>query len=195
MAKITLDKNGLAKASGTLTVYNFDAKSGEFTGATSEYLPQGVGIPASACTIAPPQMDAGTVAVYRDSIWQTLADHRGETVYSTVDGATTLITVPGDYPTDTTTLTPATGFDKWDGAKWVTDTDAERAAAVQAAENEKAARIAEANSTTQAWQTQLSLGIITEADKASLTAWMKYVHSVQVVDTASPDVSWPDKPR
>lgn len=77
----------------------------------------------------------------------------------------------------------------------MTDTDAQRAAAVQAAESEKAARIIEANSTMQAWQTQLRLGMITDADKASLTAWMKYVQAVQGVDTGSaPDVSWPEKP-
>lgn len=53
MTKITLDKNGLAKVAGTLTAYNFDGLTGEFTGAGDEYLPQGVGLPANACTIAP----------------------------------------------------------------------------------------------------------------------------------------------
>ncbi len=195
MAKITLDKSGLAKASGTLTVYNFDAESGEFTCATDEYLAQGVGVPAFACSSAPPATGAGFVAVYRDASWQAVADHRGEKVYSTADGTAQLITAPGDWPAGTTTLAPATGFDKWDGEKWVTDTDAQRAAAVQTAENEKAARIAEANSTTQAWQTQLRLDMITDADKASLTAWMKYVQAVQAVDTsAALDIAWPEKP-
>ena len=194
MAKITLDKSGLAKASGTLTVYNFDAESGEFTGATDEYLAQGVGVPANACSSAPPAADTGFVAVYRDGSWLTVTDHRGEKVYSTADGTVQLITAPGDYPAGTTTLAPATGFDKWDGEKWVTDMDAQRAAAVQAAESEKAARISEANSTTQAWQTQLRLDMITDADKASLTEWMKYVQAVQAVDTGTaPDIAWPEK--
>ncbi|MDN4629107.1 tail fiber assembly protein [Erwinia sp. PsM31] len=195
MAKITLDKNGLAKSAGTLTVYNYDSLSGEFTGATDEYLPQGVGVPACACSSAPPSAKSGLVAVYRDCGWQTVADHRGETVYSTADGSATAITAPGDYPAGTTTQAPATAFDKWDGGKWVTDSDAQRAAAVSEAEAEKAARISEANSTTQAWQTQLRLDIITDADKASLTAWMKYVQAVQAVDTAAPDIDWPEKPN
>ncbi|MEZ0583261.1 tail fiber assembly protein [Erwinia sp. STN24] len=195
MAKITLDKSGLAKASGTLTVYNFDAESGEFTGATDEYLAQGVGVPAFACSSAPPAIDAGFVAVYRDGGWLTVADHRGETVYSTIDGSATEINAPGDYPAGTTTQAPATDHDQWDGEKWVTDTDAQQAAAVQAAEDEKAARIAEANSTTQAWQTQLRLDIITEADKASLVAWMKYVQALQAVDaTTAPTIDWPRAP-
>ncbi|WP_414147540.1 tail fiber assembly protein [Erwinia sp. BNK-24-b] len=195
MATITLDKNGLAKASGTLAVYNFDAQSGEFTGTTGEYLPQGVGVPANACSSAPPVIGAGFVAVYRDGGWQSVADHRGETVYSITDGSATEITAPGDYPADTTTQAPATSYDQWVGGKWVTDMDAQQAAAVQAAEAEKAARIAEANNTTQAWQTQLRLDIITDADKASLTAWMKYVQEVQAVDTTvALDVTWPEKP-
>ncbi|WP_312045510.1 tail fiber assembly protein [Erwinia sp.] len=194
MAKTTLDKSGLAKSAGTLTVYNYDSLSGEFTGATDEYLPQGVGVPACACSSAPPSAESGLVSVYRDGGWQTVADYRGETVWSTADGTATAITAPGDYPEGTTTQAPATVFDKWDGEKWVTDGDAQRTAAVSEAEAEKAARISEANSMTQAWQTQLRLDMITDADKASLTAWMKYVQAVQVVDTASPDIIWPIKP-
>lgn len=195
MAKITLDKSGLAKAAGTLTVYNFDSLTGEFTGATDEYLPQGVGVPACACSSAPPSAETGFVSVYRDGGWQTVADHRGETVWSTADGTATAITAPGDYPEGTTTQAPATAFDKWDGEKWVTDSDAQQAAAVSEAEAEKAARISEANTMTQAWQTQLRLDMITDTDKASLTAWMKYVQAVQAVDTAVPDIVWPEKPN
>lgn len=195
MVKITLDKNGLAKASGTLTVYNYDANSGEFTGATDEYLPQGVGLPANACNIAPPSAGAGLVTVFSNGSWQAVADHRGETVYSTADGTAQLITEPGDYPVGTTAIVPSTDFDKWDGEKWVTDADAQQAAAVEAAESEKAARISEANSITQAWQTQLRLDIITDADKSSLTKWMKYVQVVQAIKTGTTqDVVWPEKP-
>lgn len=195
MTMVTLDKNGLATASGTLTVYNFDSLTGEYTGTTNEYLAQGVGIPAGACTTAPPVSDTGRVAIYRDGSWQIINDRRGETVYSTSDGSAQLITAPGDYPAGTTRLAPTTGFDKWDGAKWVTDAGKQQAAAVQVVESEKAVRIAEANSITQAWQTQLMLGIITDADKASLTAWMKYVQDVQAVDIdAGQDTVWPKRP-
>ena len=56
--------------------------------------------------------------------------------------------------------------------------------------------MSEANSITQAWQTQLLLGIITDADKAMLTAWMKYVQAVQAADVSgAPDISWPEKPQ
>lgn len=195
MAKVTLDKNGLAKSAGTLTIYNFDAVSGEFTGSNDEYLAQGVGLPANACTAIPPEAEGGHVAIYIDGSWQVVVDHRGETVYSTADGKMLLVSALGNYPAGTTTLAPSTDFDKWDGEKWVTDTEAQRAAGLQAAESEKIARISEANSVTQAWQTQLRLDIINDEDKASLTAWMKYVQSVQSVDaTTSLDITWPVKP-
>jgi len=196
MAKVTLDKNGLAKSAGTLTIYNFDAVSGEFTGSSDEFLAQGVGLPANACITEPPATEAGRVAFYRDGSWLDVADHRGETVYSVTDGAAILIDVPGDYPADTTPLKPATAWDKWDGEKWVTDPAEEKAAAIKEAIERKALLITEANSTTQAWQTQLRLDMITDADKASLMAWMKYVQDVQAVNIhEAPDITWPQKPQ
>lgn len=196
MAKVTLDKNGQAKSAGTLTVYNFDSLAGEFIGSADEYLPQGVGLPACACAVAPPQTEAGSVAVYRDGGWQTVPDHRGETVYSTGDGSATVISEPGDYPAGTTLLAPETVFDKWDGEKWVTDADAKQAAVVDDAARKKSTLISEANGVTQVWQTQLLLGIITDADKASLTAWMKYIQAVQSVEPAdAPVIIWPQKPQ
>jgi len=194
MAKVTLDKSGLAKSAGTLTVYNFDAVSGEFTGSNDEYLAQGVGLPACACLPAPPDAQAGMVAVYQDGSWLSVPDHRGETVYRVCGGVPVKITAPGDYPAGTTTQAPATAFDKWDGEKWVTDSDAQQQSLLDAAASEKSARVSEANGITQAWQTQLLLGIINDADKALLTTWMKYVQAVQSVDTTTLDIIWPVKP-
>lgn len=196
MAKVTLDKNGLAEASGTLKVFNFNSLTGEYTGSTDEYLLQGVGLPASACSEAPPQTRMGSVAVYRDGGWMIETDHRGETVYSIADGSASIVSALGDYPAGFTTLAPATAFDVWNGEAWETDKQAQTKSAISAAEAEKSGRIAEAGSVTQSWQTQLMLGIITDADKASLTAWMKYMQAVQAVDvSAAPDISWPVKPE
>lgn len=195
MAKVTLDKNGLAKSAGTLTIYNFDAISGEFTGSNDEYLAQGVGLPANACITAPPVIEAGLVAIYQDRTWTAVADHRGKKVYSVTDGAAVMINAPGDYPADTTPLKPATAWDKWDGEKWVTDSAKEKAAAVKEASERQALLIAEANSITQAWQTQLRLDMITDKDKASLVSWMKYIQAIQNIDISiAPDVSWPPRP-
>jgi len=194
MAKVTLDKNGLAKSAGTLTVYNFDALTGEFTGSSNEFLAQGVGLPANACITAPPDAEAGQVMLYRHDNWLAVTDHRGEAVYSVADGAAVMINAPGDYPADITPIKPATAWDKWDGTKWVKDAEAEREAKIIAGAKERSTRIAEANSLSAAWQAQLLLGMIKD-DKERLTAWMAYVQKIQRVDVLStPYVTWPDRP-
>jgi hypothetical protein len=70
MAKVMLDKNGLARSAGTLTVYNFDAASGEFTGSNDEYLAQGVACPQMPAS--PPALSGRQAAVYRDGNWQVV---------------------------------------------------------------------------------------------------------------------------
>ena len=62
------------------------------------------------------------------------------------------------------------------------------------AEKQKAQILQTINETTQMWQTQLLLGIITDDDKASLTDWMKYAQQVQAVDTSKSPAKWPETP-
>lgn len=194
-SSVTLDADGLAEASGILTVYNFDPETGLSTGSSPEYLAKGVGIPASSTHEAPPDDVAGMACIFKNGKWTQIADHRGEEVYSTTTGLKSVITELGDYPADVTRLAPSTSFDKWDGSKWVTDETAQKLSDVNAASQMKASLINEANSTTQAWQVQLLLGMITDADKAALTSWMTYIQAVQAVDTSSaPAVTWPVKP-
>ncbi|MGK3111795.1 tail fiber assembly protein [Candidatus Pantoea formicae] len=190
----SLDESGLAKESGLLTVYNFDAATGEFTGASEEYVSVGVGNPANSTCIAPPEPMQGKARIFGVD-WQQVDDHRGETVYKTADGTAQVISQPGEYPAGTTLLKPATSFDAWNGKKWVTDKAAQQAALVANASSEKTSRIAAANSTSQAWQTQLMLGIITDDDKTTLIKWMTYIQALQAVDTSTaPDVAWPVAP-
>lgn len=193
--RVTLDNNGLAAESGLMTVYSYDPETGQSTGSSDEYLTQGVGIPANSTSDAPPASESGKVCIFTDGKWLQKDDHRGETVYSMATREPVEITLPGEYPEGTTPLKPATAFDVWNGKAWKTDKKAQQAAAVSDAEAEKASLIAGANSVTQAWQTQLLLGIITDGDKASLTKWMQYIQAVQAVDvSAAPDISWPAHP-
>jgi hypothetical protein len=67
---------------------------------------------------------------------------------------------------------------------------------VAEAQAKKQALLSAANTYTQPWQTQLLLGIITDADKASLTVWMKYYQQVQAIDTSNPSaIVWPETPK
>jgi hypothetical protein len=67
--------------------------------------------------------------------------------------------------------------------------------AVATADNTKSALLASARSTISLWQTEILLGSISDADKASLTAWITYIKAVQAVDTsAAPNITWPVQP-
>lgn len=198
MTQAKLNNELIATAAGDITVFNYDGETREYLSSSVEYLAVGVGLPANSCIDAPGESKIG-YAICREedsTAWGYVIDHRGETVYSTETGESVAISMPGDYPVNTTTLAPATPYDTWNGSEWVTDTDAQHTADVEAAEQKKAALLVEAQATISLWQTELQLGIISDDDKASLIAWMNYIKSVQAVDTsAAPDINWPEKPE
>ena len=187
--------DGNATQTGNATCYSFNPDTGEYVGRFDFWTLIGSGIPGSSTLIAPPTTGEKEVPVFSNGQWSVLADHRGETVYSTKDKAVSVVNDLGDYPADTTPIAPATNYDAWNGQKWVTDTDASHKGAVAQADSKKAILLSEANAYTGPWQTQLLLGIITDTDKASLTTWMTYYQQVQQVDTSkAPDIDWPQKP-
>lgn len=198
MANAKLNGNLIATVAGDITVFNYDGETREYLSSSVEYLAVGVGIPANSCTDVPGKSKEG-IAICRTvdfTAWEYVADHRGEIVYRTATGEEISITAPGDYPEGTTTLAPSTPYDKWNGSKWVTDTEAQHTADIEAAEQQKTSLLAEAQATISFWQTELQLDIISDEDKARLIAWMKYIKAVQAIDTSkAPDITWPDKPE
>lgn len=198
MTQAKLNSELIATVAGNITVFNYDGETREYLSTSVEYLAVGVGLPANSCTDAPSEANAGS-AICRTAeftAWEYVADHRGETVYSTETGESVIVSLLGDYPEGTTTLAPATPYDTWNGNEWVTDTEAQHAADVEAAEQQKAALLLEAQATISLWQTELQLGIISDEDKVGLIAWMNYIKAVQAVDTSkAPDITWPDKPE
>ena len=198
MAKAKLNSERIATVAGDITVFNYDGETREYLSTSVEYLAVGVGMPANSCTDEPGESkeDFAICRTADFTAWEYVADHRGETVYSTDTGESVIISAPGDYPEGTTTLAPATPYDTWNGSEWVTDNEAQHKADVEAAEQQKAALLAEAQTTISLWQTELQLGIISDEDKASLIAWMNYIKAVQAVDTSkAPKITWPVKPE
>ena len=198
MAKATLNKNGITTKSGDMTVYNYDDKTREYLASSVEFLVVRVGIPANSCTDAPVDAKEGFAVCRSASLdgWEYVADHRGETVYDTETGQPVEITSPGEYADNVTTIAPSTPYDRWNGSEWVTDKYAQKSGQVLEAEQQKSALLAEAQSTISLWQTELQLGIISDDDKASLIAWMKYIQALNAVDTSTaPDIGWPVKPE
>ncbi|HHJ4522123.1 TPA: tail fiber assembly protein [Citrobacter freundii] len=198
MPKAKLNNEFIATVAGDITVFNYHGETREYLSSSVEYLAVGVGLPANSCTDAPGEAKAGSAICRTEdyTAWEYVADHRGETVYSTETGESLIVSLPGDYPEGTTTLAPSTPYDTWNGSEWVTDAEAQHAADLETAEQQKAALLLEAQATISLWQTELQLGIISDEDKASLIAWMNYIKAVQAVDTSkAPDITWPDKPE
>ncbi|MCO6516191.1 MAG: hypothetical protein J6586_06760, partial [Snodgrassella sp.] len=91
------DKNGFVTIEGWALIYNFDFK-GEYSCATYEYLPIGVGVPANSCLDEPKSVEDGKAIVRVGNIWTYPADHRGKKIYSTETGAESTVTEIGDIP-------------------------------------------------------------------------------------------------
>ncbi|EKM5066606.1 tail fiber assembly protein [Cronobacter turicensis] len=69
------------------------------------------------------------------------------------------------------------------------------------AESARSALLTEANSITSDWRIELMLGVLPDADKASLSRWMEYIRKVKALSfTCVSDeqsfkaITWPVKP-
>lgn len=199
MAKATLNKNGIATKAGDITVYNYDNTTREYISSSTEYLAVGVGIPACSCLDAPVTHKDG-YAICRSAdfnSWEYVPDHRGETVYSTETGESKEITSLGDYPENTTTISPLTPYDKWDGDKWVTDSEAQHGAAVDEAEAQRQSLIDTAMASISLIQLKLQAGRkLSQTETTRLNAVLDYIDAVTATDTSTaPDVIWPELPE
>ncbi|HAX8215491.1 tail fiber assembly protein [Escherichia coli] len=199
MDKAILNSELIATKSGDITVYNYDSETQEYISASTEYLAIGVGIPAYSCLDAPGAYKVG-YAICRSAnfnLWEYVPDHRGEIVYSTKTGESKEITAPGDYPENTTTIAPLTPYDKWDGEKWVTDTEAQHNAAVDAAEAQRQSLIDTAMASISLIQLKLQAGrMLTQTENTRLNAVLDYIDAVMATDTSTvPDIYWPELPQ
>ena len=199
MEQAILGKDGYALNDGEIIVHNYDGETREYISTSTEYLAVGVGIPACSCLDAPGTHKAG-YAICRSvdlNSWEYVPDHRGEVVYSTETGDTKEITVPGDYPENTTTIAPLTPYDKLDGEKWVTDTEAQHSAAVEAAEAQRQSLIDAAMASISLIQLKLQAGRkLTQAETTRLNTVLDYIDAVTATDTSTaPDINWPAPPE
>ncbi|SPW55417.1 tail fiber assembly [Escherichia coli] len=98
---------------------------------------------------------------------------------------------------NTTTIAPLTPYDKWDGEKWVTDTETQHSAAVDAAEAQRQSLIDTAMASISLIQLKLQAGRkLTQAETTRLNAVLDYIDAVTATDTSTaPDVIWPELPE
>lgn len=87
------------------------------------------------------------------------------------------------------------GSDGYGNPAWVDAPPPSHEQQVIDAEHEKNRLISFAKEHIRLWQTQLQLGMISDADKAKLIEWMHYITALQAVDTSTaPDINWPQQP-
>ncbi|NMP27217.1 tail fiber assembly protein [Rahnella sp. SAP-1] len=197
MIQAILNKDNIAIRAGEITVFSFDGSTREYLSSSVEYLATGVGVPANAC-IDKPLENKAAYAVCRTadfSQWEYVPDHRGERIYNTENGMTAIVMMLGDYPIQSTCVPPVTQYDAWNGKAWVTDINAQNAANIEAADVKKQLLLTTAQNTISEWQSELLLGVISDNDKALLTAWLAYIKVLKTVDASkAPDIVWPEIP-
>ncbi|AXZ73696.1 tail fiber assembly protein [Escherichia coli] len=198
MAQAKLNSKFIATVAGDIIVYNYNGETREYQSSSVEYLAVGVGIPALSCIDAPGEQKDG-FAICRTSdfsAWEYVPDHRGETIYSTKTGEAFVVSLPGNYPKETTTLAPATPYDTWNGSEWITDTKEKHAADVVKAEQQKTALLAEASAIIAPLADAQAGGYIDDADVSRLAEWQRYRYKLTKVDTSTaPDITLPPKPE
>ncbi|MNB62545.1 Caudovirales tail fiber assembly protein [compost metagenome] len=195
--KPVFDGNGLATESGDIRCFYFDAITAEYTGWSDEYINIGVSMPGNSTDIDPGDDIAGEVAVFAGQGWTQEEDHRGVAVYSAITREESTVDYIGPIQDGFTDIAPSGPYDKWDGKGWVTDTDAERAADVAAADAEKQSKINKANEyiNSKQWPGKAAMGRLSDAEKAKYNEWLDYLDALEAVDTSSaPDIDWPTPP-
>ena len=194
-ASAVLDKNGLTISAGWTIIYNVDAK-GEFSQATYQYLPVGVGLPAHAYLEAPKNVQDNQAIIHNGQQWTYPKDLRGTTIYSTETGTETTMQEVGDIPEGYTTLKPGSEFDKWDGKKWQLDKNKQHQSQVNQATTEKNQLIAEATSQINYLQDAVDSQIASEPEIQLLAEWKKYRVLLNRIDVQqAPNIDWPKQPK
>ena len=194
-----IGKDGFVSNTGWLKTYYINETTREYIGATMEHVTIGGGLPAGAYLDSPELPEKDDIAIVRsadEKSWLYVTDHRGKTAYSTETRQLLEVDFIGDLPDTLTLLEPKTEFDKWNGKKWVTDTDAMQAVAAAEAEQEKVRRLDEANNTIMYLQDAIEVGLDGDDYQAKLTAWKTYRVYLNRVDTSlAPDIEWPQRPE
>ncbi|WP_375083705.1 tail fiber assembly protein [Providencia sp. SKLX074055] len=190
--------NGLATKAGWIKVYIADPQTREYLNASMENIYFDVSVSAGAYIDAPELPTKAGFAVVRSedgSKWEIVTDNRGKTAYSTETRQPMNVDFIGELPSNLTLLVPKTEFDVWNGKKWVTDTDAQKAMLVEQAEQEKTQRLEEAEQNILMLERKVRLGMATDEEIELLRQWEVYSVRVSDIDTSNaPDIEWPVKP-
>ncbi|MDE8740513.1 tail fiber assembly protein [Pectobacterium polaris] len=191
-----LNERGLAINTGWITVYHVNPATREYLSASYEYVMQGVGLPADSYADEP-QLPPSGQALRRSAdgkAWEQVPDYRSRTVYSTETRQAQAVTQFGELPETMTFLAPATEFDRWNGASWVTNPEAQQLAVTKNLQQELAARRSTANTQIAELSYAVDLAIATDEERERLTQWKIYLVTLNRIDLTAASVVWPEAP-
>ncbi|MBJ9210295.1 tail fiber assembly protein [Citrobacter portucalensis] len=166
----------------TFAFYYYYSVTFVYSGWPDEFINTGVSLPGCSTTVEPPEEMNGTVVVFNGSSWELLPNHRNSTVYVTDTQQPVVVDYLEEIKTGSTALAPATPYDKWNGSEWVTDAEAQYAAAIMQAENDRQRLLKHVDAIMLDWRTELMLGEISDANRAKLSASLVYKNEVKEVD-------------
>ncbi|HGJ5862945.1 MAG TPA: tail fiber assembly protein [Arsenophonus nasoniae] len=195
-----IGENGFAKNRGWIKTFICmkDAPH-EYIGATMEFLHDGLSVGECSYTDAPQIPNNDDIAIIRSENgkqWLYVPDHRGKTVFNTDNQYSYTVDYIGEIKTGFTLLAPKTRFDKWEGKKWVTDTQAVKAAHITTADDNKLQFINEAEHIINRLERKVRLGMGNDIDASTLREWEIYSVKLNDIDTSiAPDIDWPEKPQ
>ena len=190
-----------------MDIYNYSASTGEFIShdvADESPLEPGVYlIPALATTIKPPETTENEAAVFdkENQSWNVVLDYRGTSLWDKLSASKVTVLL-GQTPDElnATPVVPTIDYPTWDdgSSAWVTDAAAQLSAVTSAANAEIENLLTTATNKISPLQDAVDLGIATETEKASLTAWKIYRVLVNRVPTQSgypTTIDWPPVPE
>lgn len=194
---IKFDADGYALSSGNIIIYNVTQDTEEYVGSSCEFINVGQGLPALSYIDEPMEAKKG-FAICRTTdkkSWEYIADHRGETRYSTISKEKIIIKEIGEYPINTTDIAPA-DFEKWDGGRWIVDEEAKLSAEIESANIKKSKLKINADSEIS-WRQDAVDGAYAEANEVTeLAGWKRYRVLLMRIDTSkAPDIEWPVSPE
>jgi hypothetical protein len=181
-------------------ICNIDSETREFLSVgKADYSPLEPGvwlIPGLAYQCDPPEHQDGYAAVRSadGAEWIPVVDHRGKTIYSTVDGTAEQCTTLGELTSSWTLKAPETDYDEWEDGEWVPNEE-QLAVARQAQAAKKKSLLTQLSaSSITTLQYAVDLDMATEQETATLKAWKVFQVLLSRLPAVPAASDWPVSP-
>ncbi|OCG45763.1 hypothetical protein A9G34_01305 [Gilliamella sp. Choc4-2] len=140
-----------------------------------------------------PEFKNGYWPCMQNDAWVLVEDNRYKTVYNIETKAPIKIDYLGEIRDGFTELEPF-DFCKWDGTKWVLDSDTKNECIIKNNQSLKNALLNEANEKIAILLDAIDLDMAEDGDEEKLKNWKKYRILLTRIDTSDINVIFPTKP-